>query len=59
MYNDGEGEDETTQEDSANRVRSAPETNTDPVFPDQDTIGRAFRPSRPEKWRRTRLRGGI
>ena len=36
MYNDGEGEDKTAQEDSANSVRGAPATNTDPVFPDQD-----------------------
>ena len=36
MYDDAEDEDKTAQEDSANRVRRAPETNTDPVFPDQD-----------------------
>ena len=38
MYNDGEDEDEdkTAQEDSANSVRRALGTNTDPVFPDQD-----------------------
>ena len=36
MYDDGEGKDKMAQEDSANRVRSAPDTNTDPVFPDQD-----------------------
>ena len=36
MYDDGEDEDKTAQEDSANSVRRAPETNTDPVFPDQD-----------------------
>ena len=36
MYNDGEDEDKTAQEDSANRVRRALATNTDPVFPDQD-----------------------
>ena len=39
MYDDNEGEDKTAQEDSANRVRlaPAPNSNTDPVFPDQDT----------------------
>jgi serralysin len=36
MYDDGEDEDKTAQEDSANSVRRAPDTNTDPVFPDQD-----------------------
>ncbi len=36
MYDDGEDGDKTAQEDSANRVRSAPEINTNPVFPDQD-----------------------
>ena len=36
MYDDDEGEDKTAQEDSAHSVRRAPETNTDPVFPDQD-----------------------
>ncbi len=36
MYDDGEDEDKTAQEDSANSVRLAPATNTDPVFPDQD-----------------------
>ena len=36
MYDDAEDEDKTAQKDSANSVRHAPETNTDPVFPDQD-----------------------
>ena len=36
MYDDDEDENKTAQEDSANRVRRAPETNTDPVFPDQN-----------------------
>ena len=36
MYDDGEAEDKTAQEDSANGVRRAPTSNTDPVFPDQD-----------------------
>ena len=36
MYDDGEDEDKTAQEDSANGVRRAPTSNTDPVFPDQD-----------------------
>ena len=36
MYDDDQDEDKTAQEDSANSVRRAPETNTDPVFPDQD-----------------------
>ena len=36
MYDDAEDENKTAQEDSANRVRRAPETNTDPVFPDQN-----------------------
>ena len=41
MYDDDEDEDKTAQEDAANSVRSAPETNTDPVFPDQNlnTVG--------------------
>ena len=36
MYDDDEDENKTAQEDSANRVRRAPGTNTDPVFPDQN-----------------------
>ena len=36
MYDDDEDEDKTAQEDSAKSVRRAPDTNTDPVFPDQD-----------------------
>ena len=36
MYDDEEDEDKTAQEDSASSVRRAPDTNTDPVFPDQD-----------------------
>ena len=36
MYDDDEDEDKTAQEDSARSVRRAPETNTDPVFPDQN-----------------------
>ena len=36
MYDDGEDEDKMAEEDSANSVRRAPETNTDPVFPDTD-----------------------
>ena len=36
MYDDGEGEDKTAQEDSANSVRRALASNSDPVFPDQD-----------------------
>ena len=38
MYDDDEGDDKTAQEDSANGVRRAPATNTDPVFPDRDLI---------------------
>ena len=34
MYDDGEGEDKTAQQVSANRVRSVPTANTPPVFPD-------------------------
>ena len=37
MYDDGEDEDKTAQENSYRSVRSAPSTtNTDPVFPDLD-----------------------
>ena len=36
MYDDGEDEDKTAQEDSAHAVRQAPETNIPPTFPDQD-----------------------
>ena len=35
-YDDSEGDDKTAQEDSSRPVRHAPETNTGPVFPDQD-----------------------
>ena len=57
MYDDGEDEDKTAQEDSAHAVRQAPESNIPPTFPDQDLdYGSAFRPRRPGKWRRTRLR---
>ena len=38
MYDDDEGEDKTAQEVSYRSVRRAPDTNTDPVFPDQDLI---------------------
>ena len=36
MYDDGEDEDKTAQEDSAHAVRQAPESNIPPSFPDQD-----------------------
>ena len=36
MYDDAEDEDKMAQEDSANSVRRAPTSNTDPVFPDQN-----------------------
>ena len=36
MYDDEEDEDKTAQENSYRSVRSAPGTNTDPAFPDQD-----------------------
>ena len=36
MYDDGEDEDKTAQEDSAHAVRQAPEVNIPPTFPDQD-----------------------
>ena len=36
MYDDGEDEDKTAQEDSAHAVRQAPESNIPPTFPDQD-----------------------
>ena len=36
MYDDDEDEDKTARENSYRGVRLAPETNTDPVFPDQD-----------------------
>ena len=40
MYDDDEGEDKTAQEDSAHSVRRAPDSNTAPVFPDQDLNAR-------------------
>ena len=39
MYDDGEGEDKTAREDSYRNVRSAPQSNIDPVFP--ITVGRS------------------
>ena len=36
MYNDGEGDDKTARGGSFRSVRSAPESNTAPLFPDQD-----------------------
>ena len=36
MYDDGEGEDKTAQEDSAHAVREAPASNIPPSYPDQD-----------------------
>ena len=36
MYDDGEDDDKTAQEDSAHAVRQAPESNIPPTFPDQD-----------------------
>ena len=36
MYDDGEDEDKTAQEDSAHAVRQAPESNIPTTFPDQD-----------------------
>ena len=36
MYDDDEGEDKTAEEVSYRSVRSAPQSNTDPKFPDQD-----------------------
>ena len=38
MYDDGEDEDKTAQEDSAHAVRQAPESNIPPTFPDQDLV---------------------
>ena len=35
-YDDSEGEDKSAQEDSSRSTRSAPASNTDPAFPDQD-----------------------
>ena len=35
-YDDSEGDDKTAQEDSSRSIRRAPQTNTSPVFPDQD-----------------------
>ena len=60
MYDDGEDEDKTAQEDSAHAVRQAPESNIPPTFPDQnlDNDGGSDR-SRPGQWRRTRLRARI
>ena len=36
MYNDGEGDDKTARGESYRSVRSAPQGNTPPLFPDQD-----------------------
>ena len=36
MYDDAEGDDKTARQNSYRNVRSAPQSNTDPVFPDQD-----------------------
>ena len=36
MYDDGEDEDKTAQEESAHAVRQAPDSNIPPSFPDQD-----------------------
>ena len=36
MYDDGEGEDKTARGESFRSVRSAPASNTAPLFPDQD-----------------------
>ena len=36
MYDDGEDEDKTAQENSAHAVRQAPESNIPPTFPDQN-----------------------
>ena len=38
MYDDGEGEDKTARGESFRSVRTAPGSNTAPVFPDQDTV---------------------
>ena len=38
MYDDGEDEDKTAQEDSAHAARQAPESNIPPTFPDQDLV---------------------
>ena len=38
MYDDGEDEDKTAEEDSAHAVRQAPESNIPPSFPDQNLI---------------------
>ena len=36
MYDDAEGDDKTARQNSYRRVRSAPDANTDPAFPDQE-----------------------
>ena len=41
MYDDGEGDDKTAEEDSANAVRVAPTSNVPPTFPNQDPGGTA------------------
>ena len=41
MYDDGEGDDRTAQEDSAYAVREAPASNVPPTFPNQDPGGAA------------------
>ena len=41
MYDDGEGDDKTAQEDSANAVRVAPTSNVPPTFPNQNPGGEA------------------
>ena len=57
MYDDGEGEDKTAQEDSAHAVRQAPASNVPPSFPDQDlNVNGDSDEIRQGKWRRTRPR---
>ena len=38
MYDDAEGDDKTARQDSHRTVRSAPDANTPPTFPDQNPI---------------------
>ena len=60
-YRDAEDEDndKTADEVSYRSVRRAPETNTDPQFPDQNLNVADIRPRRPGKWRRGRPRARI
>ena len=56
MYDDGEGEDKTAWGESYRSARSAPQSNTAPVFADQDPVLRDYRQPRVGKWPRIHVR---